>query len=163
MDTSPEWLSWQHAVTEAGRLDSRPIDVFVSVPATCPLRAASDIDACVEKLLTTDADIVVTVKQADRNPYFSMVSMDEKGYARLAISGKERVFRRQDAPTVYDLTAVAYATRPSFIMKSGGIFDGKVMAVEIPAERAIDIDTRLDFRIAEILMKDRLEAEGKTV
>ena len=32
---------------------------------------------------------------------------------------------------------------------------GRVRAVEVPAERAIDIDTLLDFRIAECLLKNR--------
>jgi N-acylneuraminate cytidylyltransferase len=33
------------------------------------------------------------------------------------------------------------------------LFEGRVRAVTVPVERAIDIDTLLDFRIAECLMK----------
>jgi len=32
------------------------------------------------------------------------------------------------------------------------MFAGRVKAIEVPSERAIDIDTRLDFEIAEFLM-----------
>ena len=37
------------------------------------------------------------------------------------------------------------------------IFSGRVKAVEIPAERAIDIDNLLDFEIAEFLMTRKVK------
>jgi N-acylneuraminate cytidylyltransferase len=62
---------------------------------------------------------------------------------------------RQVAPAVFDMTTVAYVARPKFVITSSGIFDGKVGSVCIPTERAIDIDTPLDFQIAEFLLKLR--------
>ena len=41
---------------------------------------------------------------------------------------------------------------------SSNIFDGKVSGVEIPADRSIDIDTELDFEIADFLIKKRKQA-----
>ena len=35
------------------------------------------------------------------------------------------------------------------------MFEGKVGSVQIPIERSIDIDTMLDFKIAEYLMKQK--------
>ena len=46
------------------------------------------------------------------------------------------------------MTTVAYVSRPEFITNSTGIFEGKVKGVEIPSERAVDIDTDFDFEIA---------------
>ncbi len=37
-------------------------------------------------------------------------------------------------------------------MARNGIFEGRVHHVLIPPERALDIDTLLDFRVAECLM-----------
>lgn len=154
-DRAPEWLAWQHAITEVRKNSSRPLDVFVSIPTTSPLRSPSDVDACIARLLESDADIVITVKKADRSPYFNMVNLDDGGYAHVVISTGPGMTRRQDAPPVYDMTTVAYAARPSFIMRAHGLFEGKVMVVEVPAERALDIDTEFDFRIAEFLMKEK--------
>lgn len=154
-DTSPEWFAWQHAITEVQKTNNQPLDVFVSIPATSPLRSVSDVDACISRLLHSDADIVITVKKAERSPYFNMVNLDDGGYAHIVISNGNRMTRRQDAPTVYDMTTVAYAARPDFIMREHSIFEGKVMVVEVPSERALDIDTELDFRIAEYLMKEK--------
>ena len=154
-DTAPEWFAWQHAITEVRKNNNPHIDVFVSIPSTSPLRSASDIDACISRLLDSDADIVITVKKAERSPYFNMVNLDDRGYAHIVISTGNYITRRQDAPPVYDMTTVTYAARPDFIMRAHSIFEGKVMVVEVPSERALDIDTELDFKIAEYLMKEK--------
>lgn len=160
-DDTPEWLAWRHAIHEVqSGPEGRPIDVFVSVPTTAPLRDVADIDACINTLLKGDADMVITVSPAHRSPYFNMVKLDAKGFASLVISSGPAVTRRQDSPTVYDMTTVAYAARPEFILKADSIFAGRVKTVVVPPERALDIDTELDFAVAEILMQRRSAKAG---
>ena len=65
------------------------------------------------------------------------------------------VFRRQDAPVVYDISTICYVARPEFVMTAGRMFDGRVRQVVVPSERALDIDTPLDFRMAELLVSLR--------
>ncbi len=152
-DDSREWLAWQHAIrTLEAAKGTRKASVFVSIPPTAPLRAVEDVDVCIRTLLESDADIVITVKQADRNPYFNMVSLDEDGYAQLVIPLDRPIHRRQDAPQVYDMTTVAYVARPDFVLNSRSAFEGKVKAIVVPAERALDIDTELDFMFADFLL-----------
>jgi len=55
----------------------------------------------------------------------------------------------------YDMTTVAYVTRPDFIKNNNKVFDGQVKAVLIPKERAIDIDDEIDFKMAEMLIKEK--------
>jgi N,N'-diacetyl-8-epilegionaminate cytidylyltransferase len=152
-DNAPEWLAWQHAIRS---LEEQPnatkIDVLVSVPTTSPLRKAEDIETCIAALLEGEADIVVTVRDAERNPYFNMVTLDEAGFAHLMISPPLPLYTRQSAPKAYDMTTVAYAAKASFVMKSNGLFQGKVKAIVIPQERALDIDTEYDFRLAEFML-----------
>ncbi len=159
-DHSPEWQAWQHAVREMEKREGK-IGTFVSIPPTSPLREPSDIDACITKLMETDAEIVVTVREAETNPYFNMVVLDEKGRASVAIPPAEPLHRRQSAPPVYDLTAVAYATRPEYILRAGSVLEGRVRTVLIPPERALDIDTELDFLFAEFMMARRMETGGR--
>lgn len=156
-DKSSEWLAWRHAISETEKTYDQPIDIFVSIPATAPLRSPEDIDRCITKLTTSDADIVITMKPAERSPYFNMVRYNKQGSLQLVIPPAKAILGRQDAPVVYDMTTVAYAARPAFIMKANGLFEGKVQAVEIPPERAVDIDTELDFTIAEFLAGKRPE------
>jgi N-acylneuraminate cytidylyltransferase len=135
--------------------DHQPIAAFVSVPPTSPLRAVEDIDACITTLLETDADVVITVRLAARSPYFNMVCLDQTGYARLVIPPEGTIHRRQATPLTYDITTVAYAVRPQFVLEANSLFAGKVRTVLVPEERALDIDTEFDLRIADFLLNER--------
>ena len=161
---SPEWLAWRHAVTTLRALEPEApqLDALVSVPATAPLRAVADVDACIRTLLETDADIVITMTASARSPYFNMVILDDGGYARLVVSPEEGpITRRQDAPQTYDVTTVAYAVRPAYVMEADGVFDGRVRTVLVPPERALDIDTEWDLELAELLLaRSRAQAIG---
>ena len=81
-----------------------------------------------------------------------MVKIDKEGMANLLISPREKITRRQDIPCVLDMTTVAYVTTPKYIIENNSIFSGKVRHVHIPIERALDIDSLFDFKIAELLL-----------
>ena len=151
-DTASEWLAWRHAILEVERQSGKQIDVFVSIPTTSPLRSVVDLDACIEKLIASSADLVITITDSHHNPYFNIVVLDEREDAHLVIKPKNGVARRQDAPITYDMTTVAYVARRDFIMQSDSLFDGRVQTVHVPLERAIDIDTEFDFRLAEFYL-----------
>jgi CMP-N-acetylneuraminic acid synthetase len=154
-DDTPEWLVWRHALTYLKEAAGCYPEAMVSVPATAPLRAVEDLERCLDEYEKGGADIVITVTDAHRNPSFNMVKLSNDGYASLVIPPAGPIFRRQDAPLVFDVTTVAYVVGPEYVMTSNGIFDGMVRHVHVPTERALDIDTLLDFRIAECLMASR--------
>ena len=154
-DDSPEWLAWRHALNYL--LDTVGVlpEAMVSLPATAPLRSPLDIENCLDEYEKGDADMVVTVTDAHRSPYFNMVKTNADGTVGLVIPPQSAIARRQDVPTVYDMTTVAYVARPEFVMTRNAVFEGRVRAVHVPTERAIDIDTLLDFQIAECLLNNR--------
>jgi N-acylneuraminate cytidylyltransferase len=84
-----------------------------------------------------------------------MVKKEEDNQVDLMIEQGKKYSRRQDTPEIFDLTTVCYVGKPSTILSKNSIFEGKVAGVEIPRERAIDIDTELDFQIAEFLFKSK--------
>ena len=65
----------------------------------------------------------------------------------------KKINRRQDAPKCFDLTTACYVFKPRYIKKTLNLFSGKVGFVLIPRERSIDIDTHLDYKIANFLAK----------
>lgn len=154
-DNSPEWLVWRHALNYLKETSGAYPDALIVVPATAPLRAVEDIDRCLDEYEKSGADIVITVSDAHRNPYFNMVKILADGSVNVVISSESQIIRRQDAPEIYDMTTVAYVARPEFVMNHNGVFAGKVRHVHVPTERALDIDTPLDFMIAECLMNTR--------
>ncbi|MEM6160911.1 acylneuraminate cytidylyltransferase family protein [Erwinia sp. P6884] len=157
-DTSPEWLSWRHAI-EWVQKERGEFDIFISLPATSPLRIVDDVNRALKTFVERDADLCIGITPANRSPYFNMVVQDSQKQLRLAIKPVGQVTRRQDAPAVYDITTVVYISKPDFILKSNGIFDGKVVGVEIPKERAVDIDDETDFLLAEVIMERRTHSE----
>ncbi len=155
-DDSPELLAWRHLIqTLAAEPGAPEMAVMCSVPCTAPLGRPETVDACISTLLASDAEVVITVREAARNPYFGMVNLDEQGYARKFLTLETPLFRRQDAPKVYDIVPVAYAVRPAYVLEHTTLFEGKVKAVVIPPEETVDIDTELDFEFAEFLLGRR--------
>lgn len=154
-DNSPEWLAWRHALNYLLESEGCLPEAMVSVPVTAPLRLPEDIEKCLDEYAKGEAESVITVSEAHRSPYFNMVKGNPDGTMGLVIPPSSTVARRQDAPRVYDMTTVAYVIRPEFVLAHDSIFEGRVRAVTIPLERAIDIDTLLDFQIAEYLMNRR--------
>jgi CMP-N-acetylneuraminic acid synthetase len=154
-DKSPEWLAWRHALNFLLETSGSWSDAMVSVPTTAPLRLPIDIENSLDQYEKGDTDMVITVTDAHRSPYFNMVITNTDGTVGLVNPPQSALFRRQDAPTVYDMATVCYVANPEFVMKHNAIFEGRVKAVHVPTERAIDIDTLLDFQIAESLLKIR--------
>lgn len=150
-DNSPEWLAWRHALEFLKESNGVCPKVMVSIPTTSPLRSPLDIENCIDLYLKENPDAVITVTAANRNPYFNMVRQDEDGFSVLVCQNKNHVFNRQQAPEVFDITTVAYVLRPEFVLTHDTIFDGTLKQVEVPYERAVDIDNQFDFDLAEFI------------
>ncbi|WP_332057941.1 hypothetical protein [Vibrio taketomensis] len=56
---------------------------------------------------------------------------------------------------MFDITTVVYVTTPVFVLNNYGLFSGKVTSIEVPKQRAIDIDDIYDFRLAEAILEER--------
>ncbi|WP_027361965.1 acylneuraminate cytidylyltransferase family protein [Halodesulfovibrio aestuarii] len=156
VDTAPEWLAWQHAVNWVEEHYGK-FKGFVSLPATSPLRSAEDVVAAMEKLHHTEADICIAVTPASRSPYFNMVKFSEDGFAELVCSSDTAFVRRQDVPAVYDITTIVYATTASYILNGTGVLNGRIATIEVPKERAVDIDDVYDFKFAEAILNQEGE------
>ena len=101
--------------------------------------------------LVDGVDIVITATESQSNPWFNMVKIYESGKTERVIHNKN-ITRRQDAPKCFDMTSVAFVTRPEFVINSQAFWDGNVATVLIPPERAIDIDSKLDLDFARFLV-----------
>lgn len=152
-DIAPEWMAWRHALDKYKSSEGVYPKIMLSLPATSPLRALIDIENCLDVYEKENVDAVVGITDAHRNPFFNMVVKNLNQELSLIMNSDRVISRRQDADCVYDLTTVAYAVKPEFIFKSESLFDGVVKSFYVPKERAIDIDTAFDFKVAEIIFK----------
>ncbi len=154
-DNVPEWLVWRHALECIKREGNDFPDILIVIPVTAPLRTVDDLKNCLKEYQKGDADIIITVTESNRNPYFNMVKINEEGVVSLVIPPEKKITRRQEAPNIYDMTTVAYVVTPKFILEKDNMFSGKVRHVQVPIERALDIDTPYDLKIAELLLSKK--------
>lgn len=159
-DKSPEWLSWQHALKMIINDTNCTPKMMISLPVTSPLRDVIDIENCINIFEKKNADIVISVTDAQRNPYFNMVQEGTDGSVSPVIRIDKKISRYQDAPKIFDMTTVAYVAKPEYVLKENEIFSGKTFYNHVPIERSIDIDTLFDFKIAEFLMLEKLGSKN---
>jgi N,N'-diacetyl-8-epilegionaminate cytidylyltransferase len=150
--TSPEYLSWQHAIKFLKKQKDLP-DLFVSVPCTSPLRTSKDLDNMITLFIKEKADFVVGICDSHRSPYFNLMKKNHKKLV-LFSNLKKKIFRRQDTPKTFDLTTFAYIAKPDYILNKSNFYSGKSRGYYISDKfRSIDIDTLEDLEYAEFLNK----------
>jgi CMP-N-acetylneuraminic acid synthetase len=156
-DTAAKILAIRHATLFVEEQLGYFPDIIVDLDVGAPLRVPEDVAACVRLLAGhSDLDAAVTVYPADRNPYFNMVEFDA-AVLKLVKSGPPLV-ARQSAPPVYAVSGSVFAWRRSALLRVTHLFEGRWGGCIIPRERAIDIDSELDFEFAEFLMTRRRQA-----
>ncbi len=153
-DTAREWDAWRHLLDWLDERDETP-ELLLVVPCTAPLRSVDDLERCLDAAADPDVDVVITVTEAHRNPWFNMVTVDDTGRAQLVNEPPQRIHRRQDAPPVHDVGTVAFVARPAYVKSATSLYDGEVRAVEVPRDRSLDIDTEVDLAFAEFLLARR--------
>lgn len=144
-------MVWRH-FAEYLKKKNIKVDYIVDIPTTSPLRRVSDIDKCIKLAFKQKLDMVFTITKSNKNPYFNMLEKKGKKFKLVKIS-KKKISRRQDAPKCFDLTTVCYVFKPNYILKAKNVLSGNVNFVEIPKERAIDIDDKFDYKVASIISK----------
>lgn len=80
--------------------------------------------------MAVSADICISVTPASRSPFFNMVKQTDSGMVELVIKPQGEVARRQDAPAVFDITTVVYATTPEFVLNHYGLFLATSLALK---------------------------------
>lgn len=154
-DGAGKWGVWQHALEESEKLVGQA-DLFLDLDCTSPLRDPSDIDGALDEFAKHQPDMIMSCTEARKNPYFNLVEPDETGALHVSKPLPGGVVARQQAPTVWEHAASTYVVDPSYLRRAKSLFEGRVMPYLMPPERCLDIDSELDFKIVECLMKERL-------
>lgn len=154
-DSAPKWAVWQHAL-EASTAQVGEASAFVDLDCTSPLRSPSDLDGALDLFEAEHPDMVMSVCEARKNPYFNLVEPDETGALHVSKPLPGGVWARQNAPKVYEHAASTYVVAPGYLRRAKTIYEGRVIGYEMPPERCVDIDSEFDWRVVELLMQDRL-------
>jgi CMP-N,N'-diacetyllegionaminic acid synthase len=127
-------------------------DEIMLLQATSPLRTSEDIINAVELLKEKEGNAVVSLTECDHSPIWcntlpkdcSMDGFDREEYKDLP---------RQSLPTFYRYNGAIYLVTKDELHNIGHMLEKGCYAYVMPQSRSIDIDTALDFMIAETIMK----------
>lgn len=154
-DTAPKWGVWQHALAASEALIG-PVDAFLDLDCTSPLRLPEDITGALELFAREKPDMVMSVCEARKNPYFNLVEPDALGALHVSKPLPGGVWARQDAPVVYEHVGLVYVVAPDYLRQAKTIYEGRVIPYVMPSDRCHDIDTPYDFRLVEFLLTEQL-------
>src|SRR3989344_1482876 len=153
-DDTPDVPVLQHAVRAMENKKKIRYDIVVMLHATTPLLRTEDIDGCVEKLIKTGADSVVSVyKVNDANPIKMKKIVGGKLLPYVDGFNEDTTIRRQDLPPVYRRNAGIYVSKRKIIMEDGKVWGKDVRPFLMPEERSVDINGLLGFYFAEAAIK----------
>lgn len=156
-DTAPKVPVIRHAWREAEKLYGERYDFVVDLDATAPLRRIADIEAALQAAAQKNSETLFSVVAAHKNPYFNMVELDERGFARLCKDLPAALSRRQDAPRVYELNASIYVYSRAFLEGPSQTVLTAKSAVHVMDEfSGTDIDREIDFKFVEFILKEKL-------
>jgi N-acylneuraminate cytidylyltransferase/CMP-N,N'-diacetyllegionaminic acid synthase len=155
-DTASKWPVFIHALEFYEKEYGVEVEYLVDLDVTVPLKTPQDIDGAIQLALDNPStEVVITGYEPERNPYFNMMEIREDGLAEIVKKSEKPIVRRQDAPDVYSLSPAAFVIKKSALYNYPHWSKAPCRIFPIPRERAIDIDSLLDFELVEFLMSKK--------
>jgi N-acylneuraminate cytidylyltransferase len=134
------------------RCEGETPEWVILLEATCPLRSADDVRACLKLVAQGGYDSAATFKDAELNPHRAWRLVD--GVPEVFIPGAIPWLPRQKQPKAYQLNGAVYLFRANLLAEEAqSLLVGKLGAVLMPRERSQDIDESIDFTIVEAMLK----------
>ena len=159
-DDTPSLPVVEHAVAFAETERGLRYDWILLLQPTSPLRTGEDIGAALDLIKQADTTAVVSVTSANAS-HPKKLRLIENGILRPFQVGGFQPSRRQDFDyDVYRTNGAIYIARRDVLMEEGSFYGSCPRPLVMPPERSIDIDTRLDFEMAEFLYRRSSPNQG---
>jgi CMP-N-acetylneuraminic acid synthetase len=130
-------------------------NIFVNRDCTVPFLRSKDMKGAINLLKKTNCDEVVGVYKQHLNPYFNMMEKGKNGFLELSKKNGKRPTGRQEAPVVYQLNGL-FVFNVQKLLKFREALLPKILPYEIPVETGLMIDTEIEFKIAEMILKNKI-------
>jgi CMP-N-acetylneuraminic acid synthetase len=110
-----------------------------------------DIDDSITLLGEEEVDSVISVQENEHPPYWSCIIEDR--FLKPAFGEQYFRLRRQEIPTTYAPNGAIYIATPEYLKQHRNFYGERTVPFVMPRERSVDIDTEMDFLLAEAIMK----------
>lgn len=147
-DHIPDFPVIEHALLWFDDKDWK-VDYVVFLRPTNIFRTIDDIDRAIEKMLGSDFDSIRGISKAVYPPYWMKRVVGEKLIPFIE-TGYEGT-RRQELPEVYQGNGTVEVIKRETILKKKSMYGENIGFVIMDDIATVDIDTELDFKMAECL------------
>lgn len=158
-NSSTEMEFFLHALNWFSQNESYEPDLIVLLYPTSPFRKPESIDTAIKEMLAhPEADSLRSVKLCSEHPYKMWVIED--GYLKPFMKGEDANLQTQAYqlfPEIYIQNASIYITKPSTIINKKSPIGNVVIPFIMDELESLDVNTILDFKIAELLMYKGLQ------
>lgn len=155
-DTASHLEVFDHLMDWLEETQSVPEHLVLLQP-TSPLRTAQDISGGLEVARSRGADAVIGVSEIGvhtAHPWLAK-KIDTNGVLTPFMEAPTKDLRRQNLPHAYAINGALYINRFASIRRDRSFVPPGAIAYPMPLERSVDVDTPLDFFIAEQLLNQR--------
>ena len=152
-DTSVIIKAIKHAVCKVEE-EGEPVDIVVVLEPTSPMRRIEDIERCIKIVGDGLADSAAAFTNSHVSPHRLWRVTDE--VVEPYIEGAVPFLPRQKQPKAFELTGQIYVLTKNILFEkedSTSLVLGKTFPLITPQESTVDIDTELDFMVAEKVME----------
>jgi CMP-N-acetylneuraminic acid synthetase len=163
-DTASSVSALQHAVNWVENEEGVKYDFVIELMCTNPLKDVNDIDETINKLISSGADSVIAVhKLEDHHPIRIKKIVNDKIMDFCLPEVAE--MRRQDLkPDAYVRSGSIYAlTRDHLMVDNLRYGTENSRPYILPPERAVNVDTEIDFLVAEKMLEKSPRSYIKSV
>ena len=143
-----------HALVECERIDNKKYDVVVMLQPTSPFRKPGQVTEAALKLIQGGYDAVWTVSETDSKAHPLKQLVIRKDVLDFYDPAGANIIARQELTPVYHKNGVAYVMTRDCILNTKNI-KGKRTSFVVIDEFMVNIDTELDFKLAEFFLQRR--------
>lgn len=154
-DTASSWDTVEEVLARY-KSDGYSFDTFCLLQPTSPLRDVEDIIEAYRIYEEKANFAVVSVCEAEHSPLLCGQLPDNNEF--IDFISLEGMKRRQDAGKYYRLNGAIYIVDTDRFETDRFFYKQGSFAYVMPQERSVDIDTEIDFELAELIMKRRFSS-----
>lgn len=142
-------------------LADKEFDVIIDLDITSPLRTVEDIENTINEYKKGIYDIVFSVVESRRSPYFNMVERKSDEFFRKICESNYTA--RQQVPKTYELNASIYAYKPRFLLSDidRTILDYNCGISVMEDYLVLDVDSKNDFEMMQYLFNRYLDFDKR--
>ena len=127
-------------------------DIVLLLQTTTPFRTAEQVKEALALYDKSQADMVVSVKECAANPYYNIFEEDKDGWLHVS-KGDGNIFRRQDAPKVYEYNGAIYIMNAEKLKQTHMHKLPHRIKYVMDEQSSFDLDTMADWNMAEMIIK----------